>query len=369
MQSRYYSPDLCRFISPDDFDYINNSSTLYLNAYAYCYNNAVSLSDAEGTTPQLAMNVADISAFVKHIGAKAKETAKESLEKAKALLNKTVEKLKEMWAKLEEKRSQAIKDLKYFVENPDVVISQKLSKLLHKEVKVRFRVLEYIRATLHKKRASKYYMLGNLLIDDDCLSKKDKDSESDSTSKAKVQAKAKSKNDDSNNIVNAILQGLIAAIELDWLNELLKSFGSSLDQLAKISFEATKQIALTAIATLNTVFLYLKNSLSLDAMLAGGSEFFKKAVEGTDGGAPFLDIKGGKYGFSYVTSILSFIIRISSAGEDNFTTTEDVIAASISLVVSIVGASFLGPISGPVVSALADIIPKIIMIRMHGEIM
>lgn len=67
-----------------------------------------------------------------------------------------------------------------------------------------------------------------------------------------------------------------------------------------------------------------------------------------------MDIKGGKYGFSYVTSILSFIIKISSAGEDNFTTTEDVIAASISLVVSIVGTLCLGPISGPVASALAD---------------
>ena len=33
------------------------------------------------------------------------------------------------------------------------------------------------------------------------------------------------------------------------------------------------------------------------------------------------------------------------------------------------GTLFLGPISGPVVSALADIIPKIIIIRMHGEIM
>ena len=29
----------------------------------------------------------------------------------------------------------------------------------------------------------------------------------------------------------------------------------------------------------------------------------------------------------------------------------------------------MGPISGPVASALADIIPKIIIIRMHGEIM
>ena len=134
LQSRYYSPDLCRFISPDDFDYINNSSMLYLNAYAYCYNNAVSLSDAEGTTPQLAMNVADISAFVKHIGAKAKETAKESLEKAKALLNKTVEKLKEMWAKLEEKRSKTLEDLKYFIKYPDVVINNTLSKLLNKQI-------------------------------------------------------------------------------------------------------------------------------------------------------------------------------------------------------------------------------------------
>ena len=33
------------------------------------------------------------------------------------------------------------------------------------------------------------------------------------------------------------------------------------------------------------------------------------------------------------------------------------------------GTLFLGPISGPVASALADIIPKIIIIRMHGEIM
>ena len=155
LQSRYYSPDLCRFISPDDFEYINNSSTLYLNAYAYCYNNAVSLSDAEGTTPQLAMNVADISAFVKHIGAKVKETAKESLEKAKALLNKTVEKLKEMWAKLEEKRSKTLEDLKYFIKYPDVVINNTLSKLLNKEVKIRFRLVELIRKALEKSELTK----------------------------------------------------------------------------------------------------------------------------------------------------------------------------------------------------------------------
>lgn len=373
LQSRYYSPDLCRFISPDDFEYINNSSVLYLNAYAYCYNNAVSLSDAEGTTPQLAMNVADISAFVKHIGAKAKETAKESLEKAKALLNKTVEKLKEMWAKLEEKRSQAIKDFKYFIDNPDVVISQKLSKLLHKEVKVRFRVLEYIRATLHKKRASKYYMLGNLLIDDDCLSKKDKNSESDSTSKAKVQAKAKSKKDDSNNIVNAILQGLIAAIELDWFNELLKSFGSSLDQLAKISFEATKQIALTAIATLNTVFLYFTNSFSLDALSnLSGSIIDRGAGMVEESGSKLIDAKGLGTGFGIFTSILSFFADIDSAGSGkNFSKSEDIIMMSVKLAVSVIciaSAEIIGPFASFLIPIISNILVDVTALRIKGLI-
>ena len=184
LQSRYYSPDLCRFISPDDFDYINNSSTLYLNAYAYCYNNAVSLSDAEGTTPQLAMNVADISAFVKHIGAKVKETAKESLEKAKALLNETVEKLKETWAKLEEKRSKTLEDLKYFIKYPDVVINNALSKLLNKEVKIRFRLVELIRKAVKKAELTK-------------AEKSSSDDNSNSSSKAKAKAKLKTNAKDS----------------------------------------------------------------------------------------------------------------------------------------------------------------------------
>ena len=373
LQSRYYSPDLCRFISPDDFDYINNSSTLYLNAYAYCYNNAVSLSDAEGTTPQLAMNVADISAFVKHIGAKVKETAKESLEKAKALLNKTVEKLKEMWAKLEEKRSQAIKDFKYFIDNPDVVISQKLSKLLHKEVKVRFRVLEYIRATLHKKRASKYYMLGNLLIDDDCLSKKDKNSESDSTSKAKVQAKAKSKNDDSNNIVNAILQGLIAAIELDWINEILKGIGSSLDQLAKISFEGTKQVSLAIIAFMNTVYTYVTNSFSLDALSNFGSSIIDRGVDmAEESGSKLIDAKGLGTGFGLFTSILAFLAGIDSAGSGKtFSKSEDIVMNAVNAAIGIACLFLNGPfapIAGFVIPFISSITIDVVALRIKGLI-
>ena len=221
LQSRYYSPDLCRFISPDDFDYINNSSVLYLNAYAYCYNNAVSLSDAEGTTPQLAINVADISAFVKHIGAKVKETAKESLEKAKALLNKTVEKLKETWAKLEEKRSKTLEDLKYFIKYPDVVINNALSKLLNKDVKIRFRLVEFIRKVVEKAELPK-------------AEKSSSDDNSNFSSKAKAKSKitvAESEKND--NWFLAIMKALMIAFEIDTITRefeaILKTINSTFD--------------------------------------------------------------------------------------------------------------------------------------------
>ena len=358
MQSRYYSPDLCRFISPDDFDYINNSSTLYLNAYAYCYNNAVSLSDAEGTTPQLAMNVADISAFVKHIGAKVKETAKESLEKAKALLNKTVEKLKEMWAKLEEKRSKTLEDLKYFIKYPDVVINNTLSKLLNKEVKIRFRLVELIRKAVEKSELTK-------------AEKSSSDDNSNSSSKAK--AKAKSKNDDSNNIVNAILQGLIAAIELDWINEILKGIGSSLDQLAKISFEGTKQVSLAIIAFMNTVYTYVTNSFSLDTLSNFGSSIIDRGVDmAEESGSKLIDAKGLGTGFGLFTSILAFLAGIDSAGSGKtFSKSEDIVMNAVNAAIGIACLFLNGPfapIAGFVIPFISSITIDVVALRIKGLI-
>ena len=39
--SRYYSPELCRFISPDSIEYLDTQSINGLNLYAYCMNNPV----------------------------------------------------------------------------------------------------------------------------------------------------------------------------------------------------------------------------------------------------------------------------------------------------------------------------------------
>ncbi len=48
LQSRYYDPELCRFISADSFDYIDADTPMSVNAYAYCENNPINFSDSTG---------------------------------------------------------------------------------------------------------------------------------------------------------------------------------------------------------------------------------------------------------------------------------------------------------------------------------
>ena len=52
--SRYYSPELCRWISPDSIEYLDPQSINGLNLYCYCYNNPISHSDPSGNLPQWA---------------------------------------------------------------------------------------------------------------------------------------------------------------------------------------------------------------------------------------------------------------------------------------------------------------------------
>ena len=49
LQSRYYDPEIGRFISPDEFDYLGVDGTpLSFNLYTYCNNNPVKYSDESG---------------------------------------------------------------------------------------------------------------------------------------------------------------------------------------------------------------------------------------------------------------------------------------------------------------------------------
>jgi RHS repeat-associated protein len=49
--SRYYSPELCRWISPDSIEYLDPESINGLNLYCYCYNNPIMYVDDMGNLP------------------------------------------------------------------------------------------------------------------------------------------------------------------------------------------------------------------------------------------------------------------------------------------------------------------------------
>ena len=51
---RYYSPELCRWISPDSIEYLDPSSINGLNLYCYCMNNPIMYADPSGNFPVLA---------------------------------------------------------------------------------------------------------------------------------------------------------------------------------------------------------------------------------------------------------------------------------------------------------------------------
>ena len=52
VQTRYYNPEWCRWISPDSLSYIDPETAHGLNLYAYCGNDPVNFADPSGHAPE-----------------------------------------------------------------------------------------------------------------------------------------------------------------------------------------------------------------------------------------------------------------------------------------------------------------------------
>ena len=64
VSSRYYSPELCRWISPDDIEYLDPESVNGLNLYCYCLNDPVNYIDPDGHAPKWLRNVLDTGLYI-----------------------------------------------------------------------------------------------------------------------------------------------------------------------------------------------------------------------------------------------------------------------------------------------------------------
>ena len=349
LQSRYYSPDLCRFISADCFDYLNTSAELNMNAYIYCWNCPVVFDDIEGTTPKLSINLSDIISFIQNI---------------KGGTNAEIRELTEKWNNLVDNWKNALKiryntfidKLEYFINYPDAVINNALSTVFNKDVNIRFRLIEFIREQT------------NLSIDLSGL-KVDADIKKNNEIFYSAKSRSSASSSDENNITMAIFQGIVAAIELDWINDVLEFFGSSLEKLFKNVSSFTVEITSILLTTFNVVWEYIPNYIRVGAAAGAATTFtLDKMFEfyAKDNGVK-KDV-GVVRAFGAIFALIGFSIDMNSAGEGKiFTKTEDTIMNVVGLVIDLFSL-FLGPVGCILVPIASDIVMDITALRIKGFI-
>ena len=349
LHSRYYNPEWGRFINAEDFNYLNTKNRFNLNAYMYSWNSPIVFEASKGTEPQISININDILSFIKSSAEKIKNGLTAEYDRISKLFNN--------WSNAVHARCKAIADkISYFFKYPEAVLNTMFSAT-SKVVSsigstVRFGLIEFIRSNITSK-----------LIE---VKDEETDSENTNASASLMRSKSSSSKEDHDSILMAIFQGLFAAIELDWINEILEFFGSSLNKLAEKTYEAVERISLLFITTFNVVFDYLINVFSLDALSIVDSIVLEKGEEmALTSGSDLIDAKGIGKGFGAFISIFNFFLNIDSAGSGAFTKLEDNIMNVVTLVIDI-ACLFVGPVAGMLIPLISNFIMDVSALRIKG---
>ena len=216
LQSRYYNPEWGRFINAEDFNYLNTKNRFNLNAYMYSWNSPIVFEASKGTEPQISININDILSFIKSSAEKIKNGLTAEYDRISKLFNN--------WSNAVHARFKAIADkISYFFKYPEAVLNTMFSAT-SKVVSsigsaVRFGLIEFIRSNI----ASKLIKVKD----------EETDSENTNASASLMRSKSSSSKEDHDSILMAIFQGLIAAFELNWINNALQILGESLETLAE----------------------------------------------------------------------------------------------------------------------------------------
>lgn len=199
-------------------------------------------------------------------------------------------------------------------------------------------------------------------------------SNKDNSESSSVLAMRKAKSDNSsssNNAVMAIFQGLLGGIVLDFFNDILEFFGSSLENLmnmfSKVNLSGLfEELMYTGI----TFFTVISQEATFLNLFSGGYDDFsnwliestKKAGDDASGATVFFK------GFSLFGKIMSFSDKIKDAGSGVLSKNCDVVLAVISFIIDI-ASMFIKPLFvGNLVSSAGRTIPKITALRMEGYV-
>ena len=258
---------------------------------------------------------------------------------------------------LQSQYSASIEKLKFYYMNPGELTSELLTNLLGKEVHIEFKLLKEIRS-----RIVSFFQMFNDAIKNGI----NKDSNQEEGI-AVFSSNSNNHKSDNNDLGLAVVEIIIAIIELQWLDDALKVIGSSLQKLADISFNALQEFCLIFTTTLNSIFDYFKQSFLLDSLIAGESEYLKIGEKMASEGEQLVNAKGVGKGFAGLLSIFNLILDIDEAGSGISSKTEDYVMAVISFATNIISI-FLPFGFGLIVSGLGDLVPQIIVLRKHGYI-
>lgn len=336
LQSRYYDPDLGRFISADDFDCLTTSNFFSVNAYAYCWNSPIAFKDSEGNTPNLALAYANIKAFLVDVNGKI-------AEKLEAKKQKFLEKLQERVENLKAKFDEAKEKAKYYLKNPDVFASKIASRIAGHEVTVRFPIIELLRAVQKKKEENAQKQQNN-------------------ASESQI-ALLVAKDETTDNWFEAVLKALCIAIEVDTITRIFEAIFKSVnpnfnwndwyDSLSDFNKKLINDLTLFGSSLMNHVYVKYKDSKDFSKLNDAFQDFFNQKTFEKITEIVIDKLTYSEHGAGYVAIWMSFTDAFNGYNDGTYTGFQSVMLMGFDLITMVMAAS-----SGGAVAAFLPIIAR-----------
>lgn len=325
LQSRYYDPDLGRFISADDFDCLTTSNFFSVNAYAYCWNSPIAFKDSEGNTPNLALAYANIKAFLVDVNGKI-------VEKLEAKKQKFLEKLQERVENLKAKFDEAKEKAKYYLKNPDVFASKIASRIAGHEVTVRFPIIELLRAVQKKKEENAQKQQNN-------------------ASESQI-ALLVAKDETTDNWFEAVLKALCIAIEVDTITRIFEAIFKSVnpnfnwndwyDSLSEFNKKLINDFSLFGAAFLNHLYVDVLEMKDFKNVSNALSDFFSQKNFEKITELVIDKLTYSERGAGYVAIWMSFTDAFNGYNDGTYTGFQSVMLMGFDLITMVMAASGSG---------------------------